>query len=195
MLKKSLHLFALLVIFSLTSCGYNTILGNDEAVNAAVGDMQAAYQRRMDLIPNLVSTVKGYASHEKDTLQAVVDARSRAGSVQVTPELANDPEAFANFQKAQSQMTSALSRLMVIVEQYPDLKANENFRDLQNQLEGTENRINVARTRYNEAVRVFNLSIRRFPNSITNSIFLKLTTKQSFTASEGAQKAPEVKFE
>lgn len=182
------------VVFLMTSCGYNTMLANEEAVNAAFGDMQAAYQRRADLIPNLVNTVKGYASHEQETLQAVVEARSRAGSIQVTPELANNPEAFANFQKAQGEMSSALSRLMVIVEQYPDLKANQNFRDLQNQLEGTENRINVARTRYNEAVRVFNTSIRKFPNNIVNNMFLNLERKQSFTASESAQTAPEVKF-
>lgn len=195
MLKRRLAGVFFIMIFSLTSCGYNKMLSNEEVVKAAWGDVQAAYQRRLDLIPNLVKTVKAYAKHEEDTLVSVTEARSKASSMQLTPELINDPQAFEQFQKVQGQMSSALSRLMVVVEKYPDLKANQNFMDLQNQLEGTENRINVARVRYNEAVRVYNTSIRVFPNNITNNIFLKLQLKNAFTAQEGAETAPEVKFE
>lgn len=195
-MKNKIILSFLTVIFlSLTSCGYNKIVTNEEMVNAAFGDMQASYQRRMDLIPNLVSTVKAYAEHEKETLQAVTEARSKASSIQATPELVNDPQAFQQFQQAQSQMSSALSRLMVVVEKYPDLKANQNFMDLQHQLEGTENRINVARVRYNEAVRVFNTSIKIFPQNLTNNFLLNYQPKQMFTAQEGAEIAPEVNFD
>jgi LemA protein len=167
---------------------------NEEAVFAAWGDVEAAYQRRNDLVPNLVEVVKGYAKHESETLKAVTEARSRAGSIQMSKELLNDPAAMTKFQQAQGALSGALSRLMVVVERYPDLKANENFRDLQNQLEGTENRINVARVRYNKAVQVFNTSIRTFPNSLTNSILLHLDRKEPFKAEEGAKTAPKVKF-
>jgi LemA protein len=191
-------LFFIIMISAVTvinvGCGYNTMLSNEEAVKAQWGDVQAQYQRRMDLIPNLVNVVKGYAAFEKETLTAVIEARSKASSIQVTPELLKDKDAFNKFQQAQGGISSALSRLMVVVEKYPDLKANQNFMDLQSQLEGTENRINVARMRYNEAVRVFNTSIRIFPNSCTNSMFLHLETKDSFKAAEGAEKAPEVKM-
>ncbi len=178
----------------LTGCGYNTMQANEEGVTAAWGDVEAAYQRRADLIPNLVEVVKGYAKHEADTLKAVTEARAKVGSVQASKELINDPAAFAKFEQAQGELSGALSRLMVVVEKYPDLKANQNFLDLQNQLEGTENRINVARVRYNKAVQVFNTSIRTFPNSMTNSLLLHLTRKEPFKAEEGAKVAPKVKF-
>ena len=175
-------------------CGYNTMQANEEAVNAAWGDVEASYQRRADLIPNLVEVVKGYAKHEADTLKAVTEARAKVGSVQASKELINDPQAFAKFQQAQGELSGALSRLMVVVEKYPDLKANQNFLDLQNQLEGTENRINVARVRYNKAVQEFNTSIRTFPNSMTNSLILHLQRKEPFKAEEGAKVAPKIKF-
>jgi len=178
----------------LTGCGYNTMQANEEAVIAAWGDVEASYQRRADLIPNLVEVVKGYAKHEAETLKAVTEARAKVGSVQASKELINDPQAFARFQQAQGQLSGALSRLMVVVEKYPDLKANQNFLDLQNQLEGTENRINVARVRYNKAVQEFNTSIRTFPNSLTNSLMLHLARKEPFKAEEGAKVAPKIKF-
>ena len=184
----------LLVCFGLTGCGYNTIQQNDETVIAAWGDVEAAYQRRVDLIPNLVEVVKGYAAHEKETLTAVTEARAKVGQLQLGSDVINNPEALARFQDAQGGLSSALSRLMVVVEQYPDLKANQNFRDLQHQLEGTENRINVARVRYNEAVRIFNTSIRTFPNNLTNNFLLKLPRREPFKAEAGAEKAPAVKF-
>ncbi|MBF0298129.1 MAG: LemA family protein [Oligoflexia bacterium] len=179
---------------NITSCGYNTIQSNDEAVSAAWGDVEASYQRRNDLIPNLVEVVRGYAKHEADTLKAVTEARAKVGSMQLSKEMLNDPKALENFQNAQGQLTSALSRLMVVVEQYPQLKANQNFMDLQNQLEGTENRINVARVRYNKAVQEFNTSIRIFPNSLTNSLLLHLPRKNAFKAEEQSKIAPKVKF-
>src|SRR5512137_976522 len=178
----------------LTGCGYNTMQANEEAVFAAWGDVESAYQRRADLIPNLVEIVKGYAKHEADTLKAVTEARAKVGSVQASKELINDPQAFAKFQQAQGELSGALSRLMVVVEKYPDLKANQNFLDLQNQLEGTENRINVARTRYNKAVEIFNASLRIFPNNLTNSFLLHLKPREPFKAEPGAEKAPQVKF-
>jgi LemA protein len=194
-MKRFSRLMIIGALFSLlTGCGYNTIQSNEEAVFAAWGDVEATYQRRADLIPNLVEVVKGYAKHEADTLKAVTEARAKVGSVQASKELINDPQAFAKFQQAQGELSGALSRLMVVVERYPDLKANQNFLDLQNQLEGTENRINVARVRYNKAVQDFNTSIRTFPNSLTNSLMLHLTRKEPFKAEEGAKVAPKVKF-
>ncbi len=178
----------------LSGCGYNQMQKNEEAVFAAWGDVEAAYQRRADLIPNLVEVVKGYAKHEGETLKAVTEARARVGSIQASPQLVNDPAAFAKFNQAQGELSGALSRLMVVVEKYPDLKANQNFRDLQNQLEGTENRINVARVRYNKSVQDFNVSIRTFPNSVTNSLMLHLERKEPFKADEGAKTAPKVQF-
>lgn len=180
--------------FSLSGCGYNTMQANEESVKAAWGDVEAAYQRRNDLIPNLVEVVKAYAKHEKETLTAVTEARAKVGSIQMSKAMMDNPAELARFQAAQGAMSSALSRLMVVVEKYPDLKANQNFQDLQHQLEGTENRINVARTRYNKAVEVFNISIRIFPNSITNSVLLHLTLKEPFKAEAGSEKAPQVKF-
>jgi len=181
-------------IMMLTGCGYNTIQQNDEAVKAAWGDVEATYQRRNDLVPNLVETVKAYAKHESETFQAVTEARAKVGTVQVSRDMIGNPQAMAQFQQAQASMGGALSRLLLVAERYPDLKANQNFRDLQNQLEGTENRINVARTRYNKAVQTFNTSIRTFPNNLTNMLILKLPLKEAFKAEAGAEKAPKVKF-
>lgn len=178
----------------LGGCGYNSMQAAEEAVFAAWGDVEASYQRRADLIPNLVEVVKGYAKHEAETLTAVTEARAKVGSMQVSKDLVNSPQALEQFQQAQSQLSGALSRLMVVVEKYPDLKANQNFMDLQNQLEGTENRINVARVRYNKSVQDFNTSIRTFPNSLTNSLLLHLTRKEPFKAEEGAKVVPKVKF-
>ncbi|MBI5657682.1 MAG: LemA family protein [Geobacter sp.] len=193
-MKKFIMKMLLLSALLLSGCGYNTMQANEEAVFAAWGDVEASYQRRADLIPNLVEVVKGYAKHEADTLKAVTEARARVGSIQATKQLVNDPQALQKFQSAQGELTGALSRLMVVVERYPDLKANQNFMDLQNQLEGTENRINVARSRYNKAVQEFNISIRTFPNSLTNSVLLHLSRKEPFKADEGAKTAPKVKF-
>ena len=195
-MNRRCFLLSLVVLFgfTLTGCGYNTIQKNDEAVIAAWGDVEASYQRRADLIPNLVEVVKGYAAHEKETLTAVTEARAQVGKVQIGSDIINNPQALAQFQQAQSGLSSALSRLMVVVERYPDLKANQNFRDLQHQLEGTENRINVARVRYNEAVRVFNTSIRTFPNNLTNNFLLHLPRREPFKAEKGAEKAPTIKF-
>ncbi len=194
-MKKGLIFVALAVLMiSMSGCGYNTMQSNEEAVKAAWGDVEAAYQRRNDLIPNLVETVKAYAKHEKETLESVTQARSKVGSIQVSKDMIGDPKAMAQFQQAQASMSGALSRLLLVAERYPDLKASQNFRDLQNQLEGTENRINVARTRYNKAVQEFNTSIRIFPNSLTNSLILHLTPKEPFKADPGAEKAPQVKF-
>ncbi len=194
-MKRSLFAFwGLILISLLTGCGYNSMQANEEAVIAAWGNVESTYQRRNDLIPNLVEVVKGYAKHEADTLKAVTDARARVGSMQLNKELINDPAAISKFQQNQGELSSALSRLMVVAEKYPDLKANQNFLDLQKQLEGTENRINVARERYNKAVQVFNTSIRTFPNSLTNSMLLHLKRKEPFKAEEGAKVAPKVKF-
>ena len=187
-------LLALLTRAGLSGCGYNTMQAKEEAVFAAWGDVEAAYQRRADLVPNLVEVVKGYAKHEAETLTAVTEARAKVGSMQVSRDAINDPKAMENFQAAQSQLSGALSRLMVVVERYPDLKANQNFMDLQNQLEGTENRINEARVRYNQSVQDFNTTIRSFPNSLTNSLLLHLERKEPFKAEEGARVAPKVKF-
>jgi LemA protein len=193
---KRLLMFAVLclAVITMSGCGYNTMQKNEEVVKAAWGDVEATYQRRNDLIPNLVEVVKGYAKYEGDTLKAVTEARARVGSVQVSKDMIGNPQAMAQFQQAQGGLSSALSRLMVVVEKYPDLKANQNFLDLQHQLEGTENRINVARTRYNKAVQEFNTSIRIFPNSLTNSLLLHLAPKEVFKAEPGAEKAPTVKF-
>ncbi len=194
-MRKRFFLLPLaLILFGLYGCGYNEMQAKEEAVFAAWGDVEAAYQRRADLVPNLVEVVKGYARHESETFRAVTEARAKVGSVQVSKEMLGQPQAVERFQQAQSQLGGALSRLLVVAEQYPNLKANQNFLDLQNQLEGTENRINVARVRYNKAVQDFNTSIRTFPNSMTNSLLLHLTRKEPFKADEGAKTAPKVKF-
>jgi LemA protein len=194
MKKNMVLLTGFLLVTLLSGCGYNSMQAGEEAVIAAWGDVESAYQRRNDLIPNLVEVVKGYAKHEAETLAAVTEARARVGSMQVGKGLLSDPAALAAFQKTQGQMSSVLSRLMVVAENYPDLKANQNFLDLQKQLEGTENRINGARERYNATVQTFNTSIRTFPNSLTNSLLLHLQRKEPFKADEAAKVAPKVKF-
>ncbi|MCK4542996.1 MAG: LemA family protein [Spirochaetales bacterium] len=195
-MKKIIPLMAvvLLSVMVLSSCGYNSMQEKEEATFKAWGDLEAQLQRRMDLIPNLVATVKGYASHERETLEAVVEARAKATSTTINAGDLGNKQAMEQFLAAQGGLSSALSRLMVVVEKYPDLKANQNFMDLQHQLEGTENRISVARQRYNDAVSTFNFSIRKFPNSLTNSLMLHLERKEYFEAAEGAEQAPTVEF-
>ncbi|WP_300454254.1 LemA family protein [Accumulibacter sp.] len=168
-----LPIAALLVLLAglLSGCGYNTFQSGDEAIKSAWSEVLNQYQRRADLIPNLVGTVKGYASHEKDVLTQVTEARAQVGAIQATPELVNNPEAFARFQQAQAGLSSALSRLLVVAENYPQLKADTAFRDLQAQLEGTENRITVARNRYIKAVEGYNVAVRSFPNNLTAMVF------------------------
>ncbi len=161
----------LMLVVSLSGCGYNTFQSADEEIKASWAEVLNQYQRRADLIPNLVNVVKGYAEHEKDVLLGVTEARAKVGSMQVTPELLNDEAAFAKFQAAQGQLTSALSRLMVVAENYPQLKADASFRDLQAQLEGTENRVTVARNRYIASVKEYNVAVRSFPANITAMIF------------------------
>lgn len=180
----------------LAGCGINNIPSYDEQVKAAWGQVQNQYQRRADLIPNLVETVKGYARHEQDTLTAVIEARARATSIQVDAKTLDDPEKLKQFQAAQAQLTGALSRLMVVAEQYPNLKADQNFLALQSQLEGTENRIAVARKDFIAAVQKYNTEIRTFPGRIWHSLmYSDLPLRESFEAtSANADKAPEVKF-
>lgn len=170
----------LLVALALSGCGYNTLQSTDEDVKAAWGEVLNQYQRRADLVPNLVNVVKGYAAHEKDVLMQVTEARAKVGAIQATPDLVNDEEAFKKFIAAQGQMTSAISRLMVVAENYPQLKADGMFRDLQAQLEGTENRITVARKRYIDAVKNYNLTVRSFPSNLTAMVF-GYKVKPSFT--------------
>ena len=179
----------------LSGCGYNQFQTKDEATKAAWSEVVNQYQRRADLIPNLVNTVKGYAAHEKDTLEAVTKARAAATSMQVTPEVLNDPAAFQKFQKVQGELSSALSRLMVVTENYPNLKADAGFRDLQSQLEGTENRITVARNRYISSVQDYNVLARSFPNNLTAMIF-GYKVKPSFTVEneKSISTAPTVNF-
>jgi LemA protein len=170
-MKKILTGLMLLATLTLTGCGYNQIQSQDEQITSSWAEVLNQYQRRADLIPNLVSTVKGEAKFEQDTLTKVVDARAKATSIQATPELVNNPEAFQKFQQAQGQLTSALSRLLVVSENYPSLRANQGFRDLQAQLEGTENRITVARNRYIQSVQAYNVTIRSFPSNLTAMLF------------------------
>jgi LemA protein len=179
----------------LSGCGYNTMQSQDEKIKAAWSEVLNQYQRRADLIPNLVNTVKGYAAQESSVLLGVTEARAKVGSIQATPELVNDPEAFAKFQAAQGQLTSALSRLLVVTENYPQLKSDQNFRDLQAQLEGTENRITVARNRYIQAVQDYNVTVRQFPGNLTAKIF-GYKPKPTFTVENEAviSKPPTVDF-
>lgn len=194
-MKRILQFFVItLSMLLLTSCGYNSLQQQEEGVFKAWADIEANLQRRGDLIPNLVEVVKGYAKHEKETLEAVIEARSKATSVQVSAADLSNPAAMKAMQSAQGGLTSALSKLMLVVERYPDLKANQNFLDLQHQLEGTENRINVARQRYNQAVEVFNGAIRQFPANLTNNFILKLERKEYFKAEEGSKEVPKVAF-
>lgn len=180
MKKISLLLATLALSLSLTGCGYNSFQTGDEEIKAQWAEVLNQYQRRADLIPNLVSTVKGYAAHEEKVFTEIAEARSRVGSIQATPELVNDEAAFAKFQAAQSQMTSALSRLLAVSENYPQLKADAGFRDLQAQLEGTENRVTVARNRYIASIKDYNISVRSFPTNLTAMMF-GYKTKPSFT--------------
>ena len=163
--------FILVMLLGLSGCGYNKFQTLDEETKANWSEVLNQYQRRADLVPNLVNTVKGYASHEKEVLEQVTEARSRVGSIQATPELVADEAAMSRFLEAQGQMTSALSRLLVVAENYPQLKADANFRDLQAQLEGTENRITVARNRYIQSVKEYNVAIRSFPSNLTAKMF------------------------
>ena len=193
---KLLPLILLLsTTLGLSGCGYNAFQSLDEEAKASWSEVLNQYQRRADLVPNLVNVVKGYADHEKEVLTDVANARSKVGSMQITPELLNDPEAFARFQAAQGQMTSALSRLMAVAENYPNLKADQGFRDLQAQLEGTENRITVARNRYIETIKEYNVSVRSFPNNLTAMMF-GYKTKPSFTVEneKAISTAPTVEF-
>ena len=185
---------AVATLLILPGCGYNRIQGADEQVKAAWAEVGNQYQRRADLVDNLVNTVKGAADFERETLEAVVNARARATSVQATPELVNDPEAFQRFEAAQGELSSALSRLLVTVERSPDLKANANFRDLQAQLEGTENRIAVARNRYIDAVAEYNKLVRFFPTNLTARFLLGAEVRPTFEARTGAETPPKVEF-
>jgi LemA protein len=187
-------LLAPLAALSLASCGLNSVPTADEQVNAAWGNLQADYQRRADLIPNLVNTVKGYAQQEKTVLTNVTEARAKATSVQLNAGDLTDPAKVQAFQNAQNQLSGSLGRLLVSVEAYPDLKSNENFLALQNQLEGTENRIEIARRDYNEAVRQYNTLIRTFPTAIGAKIFYGAKPKVPFEAAAAAQSAPTVNF-
>jgi LemA protein len=185
----------LFIVLSLSGCGYNTLQSTDEQIKASWAEVLNQYQRRADLVPNLVNVVKGYAAHEKDVLTRVTEARAKVGSIQATPELVNDQQAFAKFQAAQAEMTSALSRLLVVAENYPQLKADGVFRDLQAQLEGTENRIAVARNRYIKAVQEYNVTVRSFPSNLTAMMF-GFKTKATFQVENEKEisKAPKVDF-
>ncbi len=185
----------LLVIIGFSGCGYNTLQRTDENINAAWSEVVNQYQRRADLIPNLVETVKGYAAQEKEVLLGVTEARSRVGAIQATPEMVNDPAALEKFNAAQGELSSALSRLLVVVERYPQLKSDTNFRDLQAQLEGTENRITVARQRYIRAVQDYNVTVRSFPTNLTAMVF-GFKRKPQFSVENEAQisQPPQVDF-
>lgn len=176
-----------------TGCGYNTLQVKDEAVSASWSEVQNQYQRRADLVPNLVNVVKGYAKHEEQVLTDVTQARSNVAGLKVDKEVLEDPALFEKYQQAQSQLTGALSRLIAVSENYPDLKANEQFRDLQAQLEGTENRIAVARNRYITTVQDYNAYVRQFPQVMTAKV-IGMKTKENFKAEQSAQQAPTVSF-
>jgi LemA protein len=193
-----IRLLALIAVVAtlLSGCGYNQIQINDEGVNAAWSEVLNQYKRRADLIPNLVSVVQGYAAHEKEVLTRVTEARANVAGMKITPELVNDEAAFAKFQKAQSELSGALSRLLVVAENYPNLKADANFRDLQAQLEGTENRITVARNRYIDAVKQYNVSVRTFPNNLT-ALIMGWKPKANFTVEDekAISTPPVIKFD
>jgi LemA protein len=184
----------LALLFILPGCGYNELQGLDEGVKGAWSEVQNQYQRRADLIPNLVATVKGAANFEQETLQKVIEARAQATSIKLDAQALSDPATFKKFEDAQRNLSGALSRLLVVAEQYPDLKANQNFRDLQAQIEGTENRIAVARKRYVESVQTYNTKVRSFPYNLTAQYLLGLKVRETFSADEAAQKPPQVKF-
>jgi LemA protein len=189
------NIFILVMLLGLSGCGYNKFQTLDEEVKANWSEVLNQYQRRADLVPNLVNTVKGYASHEQEVLAQVTEARARVGSIQATPELVADEAAMSRFLDAQGQMTSALSRLLVVAENYPQLKADANFRDLQAQLEGTENRITVARNRYIQSVKEYNVAVRSFPSNLTAMIF-DYEPKPSFTVEDeqAVSRPPTVDF-
>ena len=191
--KKTAVVVALVSTLTLSGCGYNTLQVKDEAVTAAWSEVQNQYQRRADLVPNLVNVVKGYAKHEEQVLTEVTQARANVAGLKVDKEVLEDPALFQKYQEAQAQMTGALSRLIAVSENYPDLKANEQFRDLQVQLEGTENRIAVARNRYISTVQDFNSYARQFPQVMTAKV-IGMDTKPNFSAEQSAQKAPTVSF-
>ncbi|MBU3847940.1 MAG: LemA family protein [Candidatus Acinetobacter avistercoris] len=193
MLKKTLLSIALVSTLTLSGCGYNTLQAKDESVVASWSEVQNQYQRRADLVPNLVNVVKGYAKHEEQVLTEVTQARANVAGLKVDKEVLENPELFKQYQEAQSQMTGALSRLLAVTENYPDLKANEQFRDLQVQLEGTENRIAVARNRYISTVQDYNTYVRQFPQAMTAKV-IGMDTKENFSAEAGSQKAPTVSF-
>ena len=195
-MKIRLLAFLALVAVLLSGCGYNQIQINDEAAGAAWSEVLNQYKRRADLIPNLVATVQGYAAHEKEVLTRVTEARASVAGIKATPELVNDPAAFAKFQSAQAELGGALARLLVVAENYPQLKADANFRDLQAQLEGTENRITVARNRYIQAVKEYNVSVRTFPNNLT-AMVMGWKTKANFTVEDekAISAPPAVKFD
>ena len=194
-MRKLLITLAVLVSAGLTGCGYNTLQSNDEQIKSSWSEVVNQYQRRADLIPNLVNTVKGFAAQEKEVLLGVTNARARIGSIQATPEVLDNPETFAKFQSAQGELSGALSRLLVVSENYPQLKSDANFRDLQAQLEGTENRIAVARNRYIKAVQEYNVTVRSFPSNLTAMIF-GYKTKPNFTVENEKEisSAPKVDF-
>lgn len=192
MKRMKFVLLAAVVAFLFSSCGYNKMVEMDEQVTSQWAQVENVYQRRADLIPNLVNTVKGYASHERETLEGVIEARSKATSVNIDPKNLT-PESIQQFNQAQDGLSSALSRLMVVVERYPDLKANQNFMDLQAQLEGTENRITVERQKFNQTTQTYNAYIRKFPQVIYAGWF-GFDKKTYFEAQQGAEKAPEVQF-
>ncbi len=192
-MKKIILFGALAALALFIFSGINTIPRIEEKVNASWAEVQNQYQRRMDLIPNVVGTVKGYAKHEQATLQGVIEARAKATSITITPEMLNDPEAFKRFEAAQGEISSALSRLMAVSEAYPDLKANQNFMALQSQLEGTENRIAIARRDYIAVVQEYNVTVRTFPTIIWAKIY-GAKVKATFAATEAAQTAPKVEF-
>lgn len=192
--RSFLTLLALFSVVWLPGCGYNRLQGLDENVKAAWAEVENQYQRRADLIPNLVNVVKGFAKQEKDTLTAVVEARAKATQTTIDASKLSSQEAFQKFQEAQGALSSALGRLMVVVERYPELKSNQNFRDLQAQLEGTENRIAVARRRYTDAVAEYNKAVRYFPTNLTAKFLLGLEVRESFRAADDAKQAPKVEF-
>ncbi|QQV10257.1 LemA family protein [Acinetobacter johnsonii] len=192
-MKKTAVVVALVSTLTLSGCGYNTLQVKDEAVTAAWSEVQNQYQRRADLVPNLVNVVKGYAKHEEQVLTEVTQARANVAGLKVDKEVLEDPALFQKYQEAQAQMTGALSRLIAVSENYPDLKANEQFRDLQVQLEGTENRIAVARNRYISTVQDFNSYARQFPQVMTAKV-IGMDTKPNFSAEQSVQKAPTVSF-
>jgi LemA protein len=195
MVRISACCFNLFAVLLLSGCGYNSFQTQDEQIKAAWSEVINQYQRRADLIPNLVNTVKGYAAQEQQVLLGVTQARAKVGAVQATPELVNNPQAFAKFQAAQGELSGALSRLMVVTENYPQLKSDQNFRDLQAQLEGTENRITVARNRYIQAVQEYNVTVRSFPSNLTAKMF-GYHEKPNFTVENEAaiSKPPAVDF-